>query len=45
LIIAMLVAGYISYVILPWILKKLPVRFSRSLPRFLHISPRPKVRR
>jgi hypothetical protein len=45
LIIAMLVAGYISYVILPWILKKLPVRISESLPKFLHSSPKPKVRR
>jgi hypothetical protein len=45
LIIAMLVAGYSSYVILPWILKKLPVRITQSLPKSLRISPKPKARR
>jgi hypothetical protein len=44
-IIAMLVAGYISYVILPWILKKLPVRITQSLPKSLRISAKPKARR
>lgn len=35
LIIALMVSGYVCYVILPWVLKKLPVGVSESLPRFL----------
>jgi hypothetical protein len=45
LIIVVIVGGYISYVILPWVLRKLPARISESFPKFLRISPRPKDRR
>jgi hypothetical protein len=45
LIIALMVGGYVSYVILPWVLRKLPVGISESLPRFLRNAPKHKAER